>query len=458
MKQADILLINPPDDFSRYPYLGLCQIAAVLRERGLSVALLDSAALQMQLHDIVNHIIQIKPKIIGISTMSMMLRFCYKLINEIKAQYPDGIIVVGGAHIDADTAILAKMGVKYGFRGECEYSFADFCTLVLKNEEPINLPGLIVNDGENIVAQPAAVIEDLDRLPMPAFDLLPVGKYYTPSSKMRAMSYITSRGCPYNCAYCSKLQQKKYRHISPEKIVDHLEYLNRSMGVKWIEFVDEIFTLNKEYIHELCNTMRARKLNISWGIGTRIDRIDEALLVAMKQAGLKKIGFGIEAGTERVRFSINKKITNDAVRKTLSLCNMHKIVTMGSFILGLPTETESEILETIAFARTLPLNYAYFHRLIPIPNSQIFAEMVANGELEADTWTRFMTGEISHPICKPDIINEDTMKLFYKKAWRSTYLNPRRIWQNRALLLGPIHLLKSFTGLLKLASPKRYIK
>lgn len=456
--EVDVLLISPPDDFARYPYLGLCQMAAVLRERRISASILDSAAMRLDLRGIIQHVKTTKPRIIGISIMSMMLRFCHNLITILQESYPEGEIVVGGAHLDADFKIIAAMNVKYGFRGESEYAFADFCETLLGGGDPRELPGLIVNDGKNVIAQSAAILDDLNSLPMPAYDLLPIGRYYTPSSKMTAISYITSRGCPYNCSYCSKLQQKKYRHINASKVVEHLEYLNKEMGVQWVEFVDEMFTLKREYVLELCRQMELRGLKIKWGIGTRIDRLDEDLLVAMKSVGLQKIGFGLESGVDRVRFSINKHITNEAIINVLELCNKHRVTTIGSFILGLPGETEDDIEATIAFARKLPLNFGYFNRLIPIPNSQVFAMMVKSERIAPDVWEQFMLGKIPHPICRPDEISEEKMKLLYKKAWRANYLDLKRIWGNRRLLLGPSHLLKSISGLLKLASPRRYIK
>jgi len=248
----DCLLLNPPDDFSRYPYLGLCLLAAVLRKRGIRVEILDSAALGYSMLDVVKHIKRKRPRIIGIGVMSMMLRFCYQLIQGIKESYPEGIIVVGGAHVNADVDILTTMNVRYGFRGECEYEFANFCEQIIGGQTPKPMPGLIINDHGNISASEPQVVSDLDTLPMLAYDLLPLGKYYSPSTNLKTISFISSRGCPYNCVYCSKLQRVRYRHLSTDKILDQLEVLVREYGMQWIEFVDEIFTLDRNRVVELC--------------------------------------------------------------------------------------------------------------------------------------------------------------------------------------------------------------
>lgn len=454
----DCLLLNPSDDFSRYPYLGLCLLAAVLRERGIRVEILDSAALGYSMPDVIEHIKKRKPRIIGITTMSMMLHFCYQLIQGIKESYPEGIIVVGGAHIDADVDILAPMNVRYGFRGECEYAFADFCEQLLGGQTPGPMPGLIINDHGNVYAGEPNVVADLDSLPMLAYDLLPLEKYYSPSTNLKTISFISSRGCPYNCLFCSKLQRVRYRHLSTDNFLDQLEVLVREHGMQWIEFVDEIFTLNRNRVVELCQAIIQRNLVFQWGIGTRPDRIDEELIRLMKEAGCRKIGFGIETGVERVRFAVNKKITNQQIVDAVNCCRKHGMKIMGSFIFGHPTETKEEMLQTISFAKRLGLTLAYFHKMIPIPNSELFETAKREGVLEKDVWTDFMLGKRSHPLYTPKGVSPDAVHRIYRRAWFAMYFWPPNIWRNRSVLLQPRHFLQSAKAFFKLSSVKRYQK
>lgn len=455
---VDCLLINPPDDFSRYPYLGLCLLAAVIRKRGVKVEILDSTALGYTMRDIINHIKTTCPKIIGISTMSMMLQFCYKLIQAVKDSYPEGTVVVGGAHLNADPEIIVPMNVPYGFRGECEFEFADFCEQVISGQTPSPMRGLIINDHGKIYTGEPSFVPNLDSLPMLAYDLLPEEKYFSPSTSLKTMSFISSRGCPYSCVFCSKLEQKPFRYLSTENIINQLENLINGLGFQWIEFVDEIFTLNKQRIIQLCEAVLSRNLKFQWGCGTRADRIDGELVTLMKKAGCRKIGFGIETGVERVRFADGKRITNQQISAAVKICRDHGLLISGSFIFGHPTETEEEMKQTVMFARKLGLNVVYFNKMIPLPDSKLFEVATETGVLEKDIWIDFMLGKRPYPLYTPKGVSPDAVSKIYKKAWFKTYFSPPNIWRNRSLFFNPKQLLRSAKAFAKSCSEKRYDK
>jgi radical SAM superfamily enzyme YgiQ (UPF0313 family) len=456
--RIDCLLLNPPDDFSRYPYLGLCLLAAVLRQRGIRVEILDSTALGYSMQDILEYVSWKRPRIIGISVMSMMLRFCYALIKQIRERFPDTIVVVGGAHIDADPGIVKEMPVHYGFYGECELSFAAFCKQILEGKTPTVGPGMIRRDGGEIIVGEEPAEQNLDTLPIPAYDLLSLDKYFSPSTSLRTMSFISSRGCPYNCAFCSKLRKRKYRFLSTDNAVAQLEVLINKYHVQWIEFVDEIFALNRERVFSLCNGISSSNLHFSWGMATRADRIDEDLLLAVKEAGCRKVSFGIETGVERVRFAAHKKITNEQITDAIALCRKHGMKTMGDFIFGHPTETAQEMHDTVSFARKCGLNYAYFNRMIPIPNSEIFEVAKASGQISQDAWIQFMKGQIPFPIYVPRGVSPEIVDRIYKRAWFEMYFWPPTLWRNRSVLTDPVRIWQTGRALAKSISDKRYKK
>ncbi len=423
----DCLLINPPDEFSRYPYLGLCYLCASLLEQGLKAEILDSAALGLPNKEIMEIISSKKPKIIGISIMSTTLRSAYQLIQLIQSNYPDGVIVVGGAHINADPEIIKVMGVTYGFRGDCEFVFPEFCKKILRNEEPKGLSGLIVNRKDTLKANKPAFIENLDLLPFPHYESLPLDKYFSLSSGLKTISTITSRGCPYRCIYCSKLQKAKIQYLSIENVVKQLELAIDRYNFQWIEFVDEIFTINRERTVEFCERIIESSLNFYWGCRTRADFIDDALLRLMKKAGCSKIYFGVESGSERIRFLDNKKISNEKYTEAVRLCHKNKIETMCYYIIGHPTETKEDIRKTIKFSLKLKSDLAYFFKMIPIPNSKLF-EMASNsGQIAENIWTEYMLGKSQHPIYYPETVNKKTMDRLYRLAWIKFYLFTKRI-------------------------------
>jgi anaerobic magnesium-protoporphyrin IX monomethyl ester cyclase len=454
--KVDCLLINPPEHFARYPYLGLCYLAGALKSFGIKVAILDCTALKLKIEEVVKDIAFYQPAIIGISVMSMNLPTCYHLIQAIKSAYPSAIIVVGGAHINADPGIIGPMGVDYAFVGESEFAFAEFCATILGGGKPVCLSGLVTNYEGIISAQPASIVSDIDILPFPAYELLPLNEYYSPLSKVKVVSAITSRGCPYNCIYCGKLQKTPYRYLSIKKILELIDRLVNHCGIQWIEFVDEIFTLNKAHVIDLCKSISEQNYVFSWGIGTRADKIDEEIIYYLKKAGCQKIGFGVETGSERIRFLDQKMIANQQYIDAVQLCHKYKIKTVGTFILGHPTETKKEMLQTIKFASQLSLDLAYINKMIPIPNSKLFEQAKNSGRVAKNIWTSFMLGEKPHPIYYPDTVMPKDMDRIYRWAWIRFYFSPLIIWRNLFIIFKPKYFYKAIKAFLISSSKKRY--
>lgn len=456
LHNLDCLLINPPDDFSRYPYLGLCFLAGSLRDRGMKVEILDSAALGFSIKDVISFVVMKRPRIIGISIMSMMLPYCYQLIKAIKMNCPESIIVVGGSHVNADPEILAHLDVKYGFRGESEYTFAKYCEKVLGGQRPAAIEGLVVNEGGEIASSNPIIISDLDSLPMPAYDLLPLDKYYSPNTYLKTISMITSRGCPYNCMYCSKLEKTPYRSMSPNIILNQIDELINRHSIQWIEFVDEIFTLEHAKVIELCEGIIKKGLKLFWGVGTRADKVDEKLIKIMHVAGCRKIGFGVESGSERVRYHENKRINNEQYVRAVEICRKYRMKTMASFIFGHPSETEDEMRQTIKFAGRLQTDIAYFNKMIPIPGSELFENAKKEHSISPDIWVSFMKGETDYPIYYPKGIKPEIMEKYYKQAWFKYYFSLRRLYGNLWLFLRPGILFKSLKAFIASVFGKRY--
>lgn len=456
---SEVLLVSPPDVFSRYPYLGLCWLAGSLRDRGIGVEILDCAALGMSsVEDVVEYVVLKRPVVIGITATSMMLRRCYNLAQALQSGYPSGTIVVGGSHINADPEILVPMGVPYGFQGECEETFARFCEEVLGGKKPEGLPGLLTSEDGKLMREEPAFCPDLDALPDPAYDLLPVDKYYSPNAAGHVMSMISSRGCPYNCIFCTKLQQTKYRYQRTANVLRQLEELAARHAVKWIEFVDEVFTLNRKRLTELCNELIDRRLGFTWGAQTRPDLLTDDTLALMREAGCRKMSFGVETGSERVRYQDKKKVRDQAFFEAVRLCEKHGIRSTAHYIYGHPTETRGEMLETLRFARRLPSRLATFTLMMPIPGSELFEQAVQEGVVPRDVWTSFMLGERSQPFYYPEGVDPEFVNRLYRSSWLRWYLTPRTIWRNVGYLLRPGQIYANARALLIQASGKRYDK
>ncbi|MCD6304419.1 MAG: radical SAM protein, partial [Planctomycetes bacterium] len=220
--------------------------------------------------------------------------------------------------------------------------------------------------------------------------------------------------------------------------------------------VDEIFTLDRRRVMKLCRTLAEDGPRFNWGCGTRADRIDEEMIELMHRAGCRKIGFGIESGVERIRFAAGKKITNDQVRQAVAICRKHGLRVGGSFILGLPGETVEDMRQTIRFARSLPLNTPGFNRMIPIPNSQLFAEAVEQGQLPPDLWTQFMLGERPYPVYTPAGLEPAVTARMHSRAFLSTYLWPTYLWRNRSVFLSLRYFTRAAREFWTAVTGKRY--
>jgi len=456
IERTDCLLLNPPDLNTRYPYLGIALLAALLRANGIRAALLDSSALNMSIPEVVDHVKRLKPRIVGVSVMSLNLRRSYLLLEALKTSYPEGVIVVGGAHVDAVPESVRNLGVRYGFQGECEHEFLEFCKSILGGKKPPPMPGFIMNSEGDLNISAGKIIKDIDSLPRPAYDLLPIERYFSPSTSRRTVSFISSRGCPYKCIFCSKLQQKPYRHLSAANMLSQLDWLVRGLGVRWIEFVDEIFTLHRAHVIEFCEAVIGSGLAFEWGCGTRADRVDKELLTLMKRAGCRKVGFGIETGLERIRNAINKGLTNKQILDAVEACRLLGIKTQTCFIFGHPGETLRDMRETVRFARGLRSNYPTFLRMIPIPGSDLFESAKRNEELPPEIWNDFMLGHCDYPIYTPRGIDPKDVHRVFRGAWFSVYLWPPNLWVNRDVFLSWKYLLQGCKAFLDFACTRKF--
>ena len=234
--------------------------------------------------------------------------------------------------------------------------------------------------GEVMLTFPRPFIAELDDLPMPMHELLPLEKYREPLIKGPFTFIVTSRGCPAGCTYCIKHVSYQYsaRVRSPKLIMEELWRL-KELGIHNIHMYADLFTVNREQVMELCERMIAEKINIRWTCNSRVDYVDEEMLRMMGRAGNWLISWGIESGNEQILKHARKGAYPDKAERALRWAHAAGIKNWGYFIIGLPGETEETIQETIAFAKKLPLDIALFHVAAPYPGTPFFFEVVEKG-------------------------------------------------------------------------------
>jgi radical SAM superfamily enzyme YgiQ (UPF0313 family) len=242
------------------------------------------------------------------------------------------------------------------------------------------IKGLVWRNGDEIVMNMVRpFVADLDDMPIPMHELLPLQKYRMPLIKGPFTFIVTSRGCPAGCTYCIKHVSYQYsaRLRSPELIMQELWQLKK-LGIHNIHMYADLFTVNREQVVELCRLMIEQKINIKWTCNSRVDYVDEEMLRLMGQAGCWLISWGIESGNEQILRHARKGAYPDKAERALRWARAAGIRNWGYFIIGLPGETEETIRQTIDFSKKLPLDIALFHVAAPYPGTPFFFEVVEN--------------------------------------------------------------------------------
>jgi anaerobic magnesium-protoporphyrin IX monomethyl ester cyclase len=267
--------------------------------------------------------------------------------------------------------------------GEGEFALME----IIKRRTLTSIPGIAVRHHRyGITQEPPVFIDDLDTLPFPAVELLPMRQYLhhflqfdTIAPSVKGMAILSSRGCPFSCAYCQpvlkKLFGERIRRRSPGNVVDEMELRQKQLGVSGFMFADDTFGTQRLWVEKFCEEIRKRQLNVIWGCDLRADRVDPQLLQTMWNAGLRKIAIGIEVYDDAYRADVlNKPISREQVESAVTAARRFPISVQGYFMIGGPGETRSSIRRTIQYANRLPIDDATFSITTPLPGTLLEAK------------------------------------------------------------------------------------
>lgn len=365
----NISLVFPPSIYQTkqtMPPLGIAWLAAVLRENGFkNVFLIDAVVNRYSNEKIIELLKKQDPDIIGLSFGTQNRFYGFDSARLIKKNFPKVLIVAGGPHptLTANNTLQNIPEIDIVVRGEGEYSFLDLIRTINKKEDLRKVKGIsFKNEQGKVIHNPnREPIQDLDKLPLPARDLLPIDDYKQkiPLSDKICTSVITSRGCPYNCVYCSTSEQwgHKIRHRSAKNVVDEIEYLIKNYKLDGVGFFDDVFTMDKERVIEICKEILRRKLNISWWCEVRANTIDKEIVQWMKRTGCEHVSLGIESGSNRILKNIKKAITVEQGIKAVKIIKKANIKLKVFFMHGLPGETYQDIKKTVFLSRYLEYKF-----------------------------------------------------------------------------------------------------
>ncbi|MBT3408600.1 radical SAM protein [archaeon] len=402
--KSKVLFINPNfqgkikaiSQITVGPPLGLAYLAAVLENDNFNVRILDANALGLSSKEIISYVNDFSPDIIGLSAMTPTINQVHFLAERIKKILPNIKILIGGVHASTMPEDTLKRFSNFDVvvLHEGEKIISELCTKIINNKKLDKIPGIVFRKGKSIKKNEFRhFIENLDEIPFPARHLLPMKKYKSVvSDKFTTM--IAMRGCYALCNYCSVpfFSGNKIRRRSPQNIIEEMSECFYKYGIRHFSFLDDTFTTDKKWVHDFCDFINASKLygNVSWMCLTRVDNIDEKLLIKMKMTGCIKIEFGIESGSQKLLDFSKKGLKKDQVRKAFRLVKKVGIPTLGFLILNMPLETEESIKESKKFVLELDPTFLQVSFATPYPGTDLEAYAKKNSLWMEKDWNKYI--------------------------------------------------------------------
>lgn len=367
----------------------LAMLSSYIREFGnyepeiLDLELFPSNSIEQ----IANEIASKNARYIGFSTLSPRYPTILKICDELKKVNKKIITIVGGPHISGNPQDCKYSSIDYGIVGEGEQSLLDLLNNLTAKSDISNIENLVYKaDNKIIVNKRRKFIENLDDLPMPAWDLMEMKEYLDPQffGEEPHAGVFTSRGCPFDCIFCaSKVTwQRNVRYRSIDNIMEEFTKLATKYGVKNMHFYDDQFAIKSQRAIELVNRMKDSNLGLRYYVQIRADSINAELAKALKETGCVGTAIGVETGNETMLKSIRKKETKDEIREAVRLLKGEGVPVLTSYIIGLPGDTKETIEQTLDFARELDTDQMKFMLLTPVPGTEVYDMAVKRGLLD----------------------------------------------------------------------------
>jgi len=438
--KIDIVLVNPPalsdEEFGMLsgagcfrPPLNLLNLSAALLGGDYSVQIVDGVVLE-NFENVLKTIVSLRPRYIGITSMTAHIHACGRLAEALKEMMPDTLIILGGIHISTlpEETMRIFPAFDIGVVGEGDRTIVNLLDK-LENKEDLSLvPGLALRSkGDVFLTPPVQLVDDLDALPFPAWHLLAgyVTAYQpTTSRRTRLPSayLVTSRGCPFNCSFCSNtVFGRTFRSYSVDYIMKMISVLSNDYKIKDLTIYDENLALERKRMVELCNRLIDAEGDLTWSCDARVDCVDDETLSLMYAAGCRSIWFGMESGNQNILDRYNKKITLKDCDRAVMLCRRNNIKATGSFIIGGPGETAETIKDTIRFAKRSQLDYFVPIFYTPIPGTFDYAKIRDYGTCDLNYYSATMT----RPTFAPYGMSVKDVYFWYIFSLLSFYSQPK---------------------------------
>lgn len=427
-----ITLVNPPYPphvHSHPPFipLGLAYLGAVAQKEGHEVNVIDCQAEHLTYDLFRQRISQVNPDVIGVTATTLLYKSAMQLINIAKEVHPQAVTILGGSHgtFWDENALKEYPSLDVVVRREGEVTFVELLRKLQIGDSLTDVLGITfrTKDGTTVRTEDRPLIQDLDSLPFPAHDLLPLenlkrmGKILFP--------LITSRGCVFWCDFCSTVRMfgRGYRWRSAKNVVDEMQLIHDKYGVDQVTFYDDAFTVDRKRVFDICQELHDRKLDLIWDCGTRVDLVDREMLKTMHDSGCIAVWMGVESGSEAILGAMNKKIKLDQTLKAFKTAQEVGLMTIANVVLGFPGETEQTAKETIRFVKKVNPEDVGFYVATPYPGTPMAESVTKNGWLRVTDFDKYDT---ANPIFETPQLSMKDLKRIHDGVYYHFYL--RRAW------------------------------
>jgi anaerobic magnesium-protoporphyrin IX monomethyl ester cyclase len=424
-----VTLVNPPYPpgvHSHPPFipLGLAYLGAVAEKAGFKVTVIDCQAEQLTYEGFRERISKTPSDLIGVTATTLLYKSAMKLVTIAKQVQPNAVTVLGGSHgtFWDENALKEYPSLDIVVRREGELTFVE---LLQKLESQLSLSdvlGITYRNGDKIVRnEDRPFLEDLDSLPFPAHQLLPLENLKHNGQILFPL--VSSRGCVYWCDFCSTVRMfgRGYRMRSAKNVVDEMQFVHDKYGVDQVTFYDDAFSVDRNRVLQICKELHDRRLDLKWDCGTRVDMVDRELMQTMKNAGCIAVWLGVESGSELILGKMNKSIKLNQTRRAYKTAHDVGLMRIANVVLGFPGETEQTAKETINFVKELGPDDVGFYVATPYPGTPMYEQVIKNGWLRITDFNKYDT---SIPTFEtPWLSMEQLVKLRYK-AYQDFYLRP----------------------------------
>jgi anaerobic magnesium-protoporphyrin IX monomethyl ester cyclase len=416
-----VALIAPPYPLEEFPSppLGICYVAGACEAAGAQVRIFDYIVSRYDPEKLKKQLDEFAPDVVGATSVTLNFPAAAEIIKTVKRLRPTVVTMMGGPHVSfaARSSLQEYPEIDVIFIGEAEQSLQQWLPAYRDRASWGFIKGLaFLDEGQFFTTGEGDFIEDLNSLPLPSRQLLPISKYHALGFPI---SIITSRGCPNKCIFClgRKMVGFKSRFRHPKLVADEIETI-LSLGFNRINIADDLFTANKKRVQAFCEEILNRGIRFDWSAFARVDTVHEETLRLMRQAGCDAVSFGIETGNPEMLKTIRKGITLDQARQAVSLCRKVGIQAHASFMIGLPGESHQTMSDTLEFAKELKIEHGY-HMLAPFPGTTV-REHVKDYDIEilTDDWKRY---DANSAIVRTSQLSPEEMDEFVAAAYRPIF-------------------------------------